>query len=62
MVQIHLKLKHNVLGCSKYLSIIDFVLMLVEFGDNSFNFLFELKTNTCSNEGDVFKNENGLEV
>jgi hypothetical protein len=24
--------------------------------------LFELKTNTCSNEGDVFKNENGLEV
>jgi hypothetical protein len=29
---------------------------------NPFNFLFDLRTNACSDEGDVFKNENDLEV
>jgi len=47
---------------SKYLSIIDFSLMLVESSDISFNFLFNLRTNARSNEGDVLKNENDLEA
>jgi hypothetical protein len=34
--------------------------MLVKFGNNSFNFLFDLKINACSDEGDVFKNENDM--
>jgi hypothetical protein len=31
--------------------------MSVEFDNNSFNFLFNLRTNACFNEGNVFKNE-----
>jgi len=34
--------------------------MLVKFGNNFFNFLFDLKINACSDEGDVLKNENDM--
>ncbi len=56
-LQICLKLKCNVSRRSKYLSIIDFVFMLVEYDNNSFKFLFNLRTNACSNESNVLKNE-----
>jgi hypothetical protein len=39
-----------------------FTLMSMEFGDNSFKFLFHLRTNAHSNEGDLLKNENDLEA
>jgi hypothetical protein len=36
--------------------------MLVESGDNSFNFLFDLRTNAHLDEGDVLKNDNAIET
>jgi hypothetical protein len=36
--------------------------MSMEFSDNYFNFLFDLRTNACLDEGNVLKNENDLEA
>jgi hypothetical protein len=36
--------------------------MLVEYSNKFFNFFFDLRINTGSNENNVFKNENDFEA
>jgi hypothetical protein len=35
--------------------------MSMEFGDDFVDFLFDLRTNKCSDKANVFKNENDLD-